>query len=262
MKPAPEKQSFFIGQLGISLIELMVAMVIGCFLIIGVTQIFISNQKSYLFQQGQTGNQENGRFAITLLAQELSKAGYRSNPVRVFPAQTTQGCAFPERASVLAVSSSSVCIRYQATNRTEVNCQGSLLSDGDQTSISVPYSLTTNPVIVELIAFDSATNSITCTTGGSTVPLVSGVRDMRFEFGAGPVASKTVTAFSTNPAGTINAVRYTVLMQSPGTASLRDTTAASAALAEWNSRYSTTYSDAKNIFQIVQSTTMIRNQMP
>lgn len=262
MKSAPKKQYFAKGQFGISLIELMVAMVIGCFLILGVTQIFISNQKTYLFQQGQVGNQENGRFAIGLLAQELSKAGYRSNPVRVFPAQTTQGCAFPERASVLAVSSSSVCIRYQATNRTDVNCQGSSLADGDQTSISKPYSLTTNPVIVELIAFDSATNSITCTTGGSTVLLVSGVRDMRFEFGAGPVASKTVTAFSTAPSGTINAVRYTVLMQSPGTASLRDTTTASSALAEWNSRYSTTYSDTTNIFQIVQSTTMIRNQMP
>jgi type IV pilus assembly protein PilW len=262
MKSAPERQRFLNGQIGFSLIELMVAMVIGCFLILGVTQIFISNQKTYLFQQGQVGNQENGRFAVALLGQELSKAGYRSNPIRVFPAQTTQGCAFPERASVLAVSSTSVCIRYQATNRTDVNCQGSPLAAGDQASISVPYALITNPVIVELIAFDAATSSITCTTGGSTVPLVSGVRDVRFEFGAGPVASKTVTAFSTAPAGTINAVRYTVLMQSPGSAGLRDTTAASPALAEWNSRYSTTYSDTTNIFQIVQSTTMIRNQMP
>jgi type IV pilus assembly protein PilW len=58
VKALPDRQN------GLSLIELMVAMVIGLFLILGVTQIFISNQRTYLFQQAQMGNQENGRFTL------------------------------------------------------------------------------------------------------------------------------------------------------------------------------------------------------
>ena len=56
-------------QRGLSLIELMVALLLSSFLIIGVTQIFITNKQNYTFQQNQIGNQENSRFSITVLQQ-------------------------------------------------------------------------------------------------------------------------------------------------------------------------------------------------
>lgn len=248
-------------QRGLSLIELMVAMVIGLVLILGVTQIFISNQKSYLFQQGQIGNQENGRFTLAILRQELFKAGYRSNPIRAFPAGTGQGCTFPEGTSVIAAGATSLCIRYQAANKDDVNCLGAALASGAQDTIINPYSQT-NPIVVEKIEFDSQTNSILCTSGNTSQQLVTGVAALNFDYGSGPSDLKTVTSFSTKPGDTIGAVRYTVLMQSPGTASLRDTTAMSQALTEWKNRFGTSPADSNQIYQIVQGTTMIRNQMP
>jgi len=249
-------------QRGLSLIELMVAMVIGCFLILGVTQIFISNQKSYLFQQGQVGNQENGRFALGLLAQELSKAGYRSNILKPLAINTTlNGCNFAnENVPVLAVSETTLCIQYQASNRADVTCQGTALSDSSKNAIATPYGQQ-NPVITEKIAFDSAAKAITCTTGSNTVPLVTGVKDLRFEYGAGDVNERNIKTYGVSPAGTVRMVRYSVLMQSPGTSSLLDTADISPALKEWNTRYSTTYSDTKSIYQIVQGTFMVRNLM-
>lgn len=248
-------------QRGLSLIELMVAMVIGSFLILGVTQIFISNQKSYLFQQGQGGNQENGRFSLAILSKELSKAGYRSNPSRDFPAGSAQGCAFPAKTSVYALSATALCIQYQASNRADVTCQGTALPADAQTSIADTYSQI-NPIIIERIEFNSATNSITCTSGTVVQQLVTGVAGLRFEYGSGDGNLKVVSAFSTSPTATIGAVRYTVLMQSPGTTSIRDTTTTpSLALTDWNTRFSTKLVDNNQLYQLVQGTTMIRNQM-
>lgn len=254
-------------QRGLSLIELMVAMLIGLFLILGVTQIFISNQRTYLFQQGQLGNQENGRFTLALLSQELLKAGYRSDPKSDMTADTSlTNCNLAAGAGVAAVSATSLCIQYQATSKADVTCQGAVLSDTNKTAIATPYGQV-NPKIVERIDFDSTTNSITCTTSAGTQQLVTGVRDLRFEYGAGSGNdTKTITAYSTAPTGTIAAVRYSLLMQSPGSSSIRDNTSiASTALNDWNSRYATTYgtaaADNTSIYQIVQGTIMIRNQM-
>lgn len=257
-------------QRGLSLIELMVAMLIGLFLILGVTQIFISNQRSYLFQQGQLGNQENGRFALALLSQELLKAGYRSDPKSDMTADNSlANCSFNAGAGVVAVSPTSLCIQYQATNKADVTCQGTALSDANKTAIATPYGQV-NPKIVERLAFDAGTNSITCTTGAATQQLVTGVRDLRFEYGSGSGNdAKTITSYSTSPSASavIAAVRYSVLMQSQGNSTIRDdTTQASAALTDWNARYGTTYgtstTDKASIYQIVQGTIMIRNQMP
>lgn len=214
-------------QSGLSLIELMVAMLIGSFLILGITEIFINNQKSYLFQQSQMGNQENGRFTLTVLEQELSKAGYRSYPSQAFgPSDgVVAGCVFPDgtitlnNVSVVALSPTRLCIRYQASNRADVSCQGSGLAGADQNSITQPYNKP-NKEIVEKIEFDAATQSITCTTD-VTRQLVTGVADVRFDYGSGD--QKSVTSFSTAPGKTIGAVRYAALMQS-GAPSIRDTT--------------------------------------
>jgi type IV pilus assembly protein PilW len=261
MNPIANRSGLARKQRGLSLIELMIAMLIGLFLMLGVTQIFINNQKSYLFQQGQAGNQENGRFSLAVLSQELAKAGYRSKPTMLFPAGTGQGCTFPEGASVIAVSATSLCIRYQAANKSDVNCQGAPLAGGDQDTILNPYRQV-NPIVVEKIWFDGGTNSISCTTGTTTQQLVTGVAALNFEYGAGAQANKEVTTYSTSPTDTIGAVRYSVLMQSPGNASLRDsTTATSKALSEWNSRFNANLPESNQIYQLVQGTTMIRNQM-
>lgn len=256
-------------QKGLSLIELMVAMLIGLFLILGVTQIFINNQRSYLFQQSQMGNQDNGRFALALLGQELLKAGYRSDPKSDITADSSlANCTFIAGAGVAANSVNSLCIQYQAPNRADVNCQGIALSGAHQTAIATPYGQA-NPKVVERIEFDSTTNSITCTTSAATQQLITGVRDLRFEYGTGSGSdTKTINAWSITPSAssTIAAVRYSALMQSQGTATIRDnTTQASAALTDWNARYNTTYgttaADKASIYQIVQGTIMIRNQM-
>jgi type IV pilus assembly protein PilW len=61
---------------GFSLIELMIALVIGLILIAGVLQVFVGSKVTYSMQSGLAKIQENGRFAMSFLARDIRQAGY------------------------------------------------------------------------------------------------------------------------------------------------------------------------------------------
>ena len=63
-------------QQGLTLIEIMVALLIGAFLLAGVIQIFIVNKQTYRVQENLSRIQENGRFAMDYLSRYVRLAGY------------------------------------------------------------------------------------------------------------------------------------------------------------------------------------------
>lgn len=64
------------AQQGMTLVELMVALVIGLLLLAGVIQIFLSNRAAFSFNEGLARLQENGRFATDTLSMRARMAGY------------------------------------------------------------------------------------------------------------------------------------------------------------------------------------------
>jgi type IV pilus assembly protein PilW len=63
-------------QLGMTLIEIMIALLIGAFLLGGLLQIFIGNKQSYRLDEGQSRLQENARYALELLSHDIRLSGY------------------------------------------------------------------------------------------------------------------------------------------------------------------------------------------
>lgn len=61
---------------GLTMIELMVALLIGLLLIGGAIQIFVSNRAAYAFNEGFSRLQENGRFALDTMEYHTRLAGY------------------------------------------------------------------------------------------------------------------------------------------------------------------------------------------
>ena len=61
---------------GLSLIELLIAMVLGLTLAAGVMQIYVGSSATERDQDARLRMQENGRFALNFLANELRMAGY------------------------------------------------------------------------------------------------------------------------------------------------------------------------------------------
>lgn len=66
-------------QQGLSLIELMVALLLGSLITIAATQLFLVNRQTENLQMGITSVQDNGRFAFDYLSRELMASGYTSD---------------------------------------------------------------------------------------------------------------------------------------------------------------------------------------
>ncbi len=64
------------GQTGLSMIEIMIAMVLGAFLLGGVLQIFSSSKQTYRVQEGMSRLQENGRFAMDFITKDIRNADF------------------------------------------------------------------------------------------------------------------------------------------------------------------------------------------
>ncbi|MCJ8340805.1 MAG: PilW family protein [Pseudomonadales bacterium] len=63
-------------QQGFSLVELMIAMLLGTFLIGGLMSVFISSAHNYKVQQALTEVQHKGRYILRILRQDVQKAGF------------------------------------------------------------------------------------------------------------------------------------------------------------------------------------------
>jgi type IV pilus assembly protein PilW len=69
-------------QRGVTLIELLVSMMLGVFVVAGAIQIFVGSKQTYRIQEAVSQLQENGRFALDLFQQSLRMAGYRNDPAK------------------------------------------------------------------------------------------------------------------------------------------------------------------------------------
>ncbi len=61
-------------QLGLSLVELLVALVISLFLLAGIVQVYTGNRATFSFTNSLAEIQENGRYALDLMSQDLRLA--------------------------------------------------------------------------------------------------------------------------------------------------------------------------------------------
>jgi len=276
-------------QIGLSMVELLVALAISSFLILGITQIYIDNKRSYTFQQNQAGNLENGRFATLTLNHYLGKAGYRRNPSTlletVFPARAAgDGCqAFKAGHAITglaAAEGAGFCIRYQPQANEELDCQG------ETSSVEYDKAFPSTPSAegdLTLLAFKYEPSKgalqqgrLLCKSLNTSDPqygeLLTGIADLRLDFGVGSddVLEKKVSSYVpqadwTPASGAIRSVRYALLLASSERQRDSDDSKVlddwlAAATADTKSRLQK--ADKKSIYQIASSTQTIRNFMP
>ncbi len=74
--PATHQLRHYRHQLGVSLIELMVALAIGSLLVLGLVEVFAASRTAYQLSEGMARVQENSRFAVDYLQRDLRMAGH------------------------------------------------------------------------------------------------------------------------------------------------------------------------------------------
>ncbi|TRO36456.1 PilW family protein [Ectopseudomonas mendocina] len=235
-------------QRGLSIIEMMVALVISSLLIIGITQVYLDNRENTLFQQSQGTNIENTRFSILLLEQTLAKTGYRRRPDETmeaaFPADSAcGGLAAGQVAKRL--SDTSFCVRYQPAFPTTRSCDGNI-PPGET---SDPYARR-NPVTE---TFELDDGELRC----NGQPIANGIEAINFVYGVNNSDEKEVDEYRPDPEANqrIRAVQFAIMSASPTEVGK---TAGSAAYEFWFSNAPTD----KRLYTMLSSSTSMRNLMP
>lgn len=276
-------------QLGLSLIELLIALAISSLLILGITQVYLDNKRNYVFQQNQAGNLENGRFASLMLNDYLGKAGYRRDPVilveEAFPSRSASGgCqAFEAGHSITGLDPNEgrgFCIRYQPKISGELDCQG-VASDSFDDEVAFASPPTSSLIVLAFKYEPSPDNDLPkgrllCKSLNVSSPqygeLLRGIADMRLDFGVGnsDVLEKKVSNYLsqadwTPASGAIRSVRYSMLIASRS--GQRDSVD-SKILDDWlatatdDDKTRLQNSDNRRLYQVTSSTQTVRNLMP
>lgn len=204
-------------QHGLSIIEMMVALLISSFLIIGITQVYLDNRENTLFQQSQGQNIDNARFSILLLEQTLAKAGYRRAPDETmetaFPSDSIGACGPMGAGQVVKrLSATSFCIRYQAAFPDARNCAGDNIFTPEESKELKPYE-TTDPV-TEI--FNLVDGNLTCGQSGRPAQAIaSDIAELRFIYGSNNNEEKRIETYSETPEKNIRAMQLSIMTASP-----------------------------------------------
>ncbi len=100
-------------QQGLSLVELMIALVLSLVVMLMTTGIYVNNKQTYRFLDQYSLLQENGRFAIFFLREHILQAGFpRQAGIDPFPVVPTNN-NFPNNDTIIVAFRSAVdCLNH------------------------------------------------------------------------------------------------------------------------------------------------------
>jgi len=174
-------------QHGVGLIELMVAITIALFLLLGLGTIFVAMRQTSSARQGLSSLQDSERMAMSFLGNDIQGAGYYPNPLVAtpaanFPAVTSTLYSFAGGQIVTGTSGST-----PGTDTLTVRFIGSPGIQGcaSATVSGVPYVDT----------FSVSANVLNCNENQTSVALVSGVTGMTVLYGEDTTGNGSVTEY-------------------------------------------------------------------
>lgn len=271
------------------MIELLVALAISSFLLLGISQIYLDNKRNHLFQQSQSTNSEGSRFVALVLNDLLGRAGYRRAPDQAFdeafPAIGAKDeCKDFDKGSAVTATATGIglCLRYQPLVSGEMDCQGDATVSFDDSKAFQPAP--SSSLVTLALIYSPGTElhegTLTCKnidSASAPSELLAGIADFRIEYGIGTKAmheKKLVDGdqrfvevdswSSSKDTGPIRAVRYSILLASRE--QQRD--GESAVLTSWQDKASDAAKarleagDRNRIYQIASGTQTLRNLMP
>jgi len=113
------------NQQGFTIVELLIAGTLGILLLAGVIQLFVGSNKNYTLQGQLADIQEDGRFALMFLKEELQQGGWADNPWLARPAAINMANSTDGVTDSVAVAYS-----VQAGGVNSFDCNGAAVLTG------------------------------------------------------------------------------------------------------------------------------------
>lgn len=189
-------------QRGVGLIELMISITIGLFLILGLGTMFYAMRETSNSRNGLSDLQDSERMAMIFLGSAVQGAG--SFPIGTAPTFNTATLEFPaaSTADYTFLSSQSINGTTGATAGTDTlsirfrsnpAAAGVGAIQGCSSSITTTNTLYTNTFSVS----GGNPSNLVCTQNGTVTPMVPGVAGMTVLYGVDPTNSGSVTGYVT-----------------------------------------------------------------
>ncbi len=214
---------------GFGLIELMVALTLGLIILLGVSQIFVAAKNTYLAQNAAAAMQEDARYGLSKMLQEVRMVGMFGCIATVTPdasaADYAAAAAFP--------------INYVTTGTTQVLTliTGDVGSNGGTPNWTIVTDCVTSPATVYggtkaagtgqiampirkvIYTYNSTAQTLTTTVGTTAYTLLSNVSSFGVLFGVATDSSVSspITSYTATPAtpGLIRSVRISLQLTDP-----------------------------------------------
>jgi type IV pilus assembly protein PilW len=202
------------GQQGFSLIELMIAMTLGLVMIGAASLMMLSNRSTFLAVDSSSRIQENARFALGIIAENIRMAGYYDAEISG-PSNFMLGDACgpfdPCTANGVGTASDRIGIISNPPAGNEQDCIGGITAD-DDTYVNAYFIGDADSDGV----FSLYCGSLNQATGAvnNAQPLVDGIDNMQLQYGvlnSDDVVSY-VSADRVTDWGALRSVRVTLLV--------------------------------------------------
>ncbi len=198
---------------GFTLVELMIAILIGLFLTAGLLTLVQAMKRTATSQSGLSQLQDNERLAMSLIASAVQSAGYFPNPLTnsaatMFNATTVAPIfaagQFITGTHAAAAPGDSISLRYSTAGGDNVlNCAGATSPLGTPKTWTATLSIDANQNL-QCVLFDGTTTT--------TVQLVSGVTNLQILYGVQTNASSLYNSADTYlNAGAMTAAYWTAV---------------------------------------------------
>jgi len=189
--------SFPYRQKGLSLVELLIAMLLGLLLTAGALQMMLSSQVIYQTTDTLSRIQENGRFALNFLAKDIRMAGHNTTEEADGKVFWDGACGATNPCTTNGAGSDSDQIGVLMDPSNNLDCQGNLVVGNENKVIANVYYVDDNPLdplISSLYCrgYDLSANA--WISNGQ--PLVDGVENMQILYGVtDPAANNAITSY-------------------------------------------------------------------
>lgn len=210
---------------GIGLVEIMVALVLGLVVVLGITQIFVSSKQSFVMQDMSSRLQEDARYALTRITQDLRMAGTFGCLSLANITNKPNDFSTPidwssDKLTIVTSTPTSGGGRTSGAKWTILtDCRSSASTENSDAApatgqIAIPIRK------VSYKRNDSGALEVS-ESGGAFQPLISGVKSLTIDFGLAADAASTYVAgdYTTDVAGKadrIRSVRVTLVMDGKG----------------------------------------------
>ncbi|WP_290522884.1 PilW family protein [Alcanivorax sp.] len=190
-------------QQGFSLVELMVALLLGLLITGAAVQLFLTNQRSFLLQQTLSRVQENGQLFVRFLVTDLRRTGLEMSDVA---SAVNKGVQFAVADGLPGSSNGADYDRLTVSYHGVTDCEGSV------------SAITVDVVNTYFVNADSELVCQGNLTGGGGVVLLDGVEAFEVLYGIDEVVdgfanvNRYVEAGSQG-ANPVIAVRFAVLLK-------------------------------------------------